>query len=180
LFVKIGRFFLEGIFNFTGKYKLMLPHIRQIEPIKIIGLRQSMNFANNTTHELWKSFMPRLKDVRDKVPANRISLQHYPEGFFREFNPNAVFEKWAGVEITGFTNVPEGMETYTIPAGLYAVFHYKGNSNNAPAVFRYILADWLPQSGYTLDIRPHFEILGDKYKNGADDSEEDIYIPVKS
>jgi hypothetical protein len=30
-----------------------------------------------------------------------------------------------------------------------------------------------------LDNRPHFEILGEKYKNADPDSEEDVYIPVK-
>ena len=157
----------------------MLPEIRHIEPIKIIGLRQNMSYANNITHELWRSFMPRLKEIPDKIPVNRISMQHYPEGFFREFNPNAVFEKWAGVEVTDFSYIPDGMETYIIPAGLYAVFHYKGNPSKAPEVFRYILAEWLPQSGYSLNLRPHFELLGDNDKNGADDSEEDIYIPIK-
>ncbi|MFP9100518.1 GyrI-like domain-containing protein [Flavobacterium sp. RHBU_24] len=156
----------------------MLPEIRHIEPIQIIGLRQNISYANNTTHELWKSFMPRLKEVPNKIAHHRISLQNYPEGFFRDFNPYAFFEKWAGVEVTCFDAIPDGMETFTIPAGKYAVFHYKGNANNAPEVFRYILAEWLPQSGYTLDDRPHFEILGEKYKNGEDDSEEDIYIPI--
>lgn len=158
----------------------MLPEIRLIEPVKIIGLRRNMSFAQNTTHALWKNFMSRLTEVPNKIAHNRISMQNYPEGFFSDFNSNAVFEKWAGVEVAVFDSIPEGMETYTIPAGLYAVFHYKGNANNAPDVFRYILAEWLPQSGYTLDVRPHFEILGEKYRNGADDSEEDIYIPVKS
>jgi AraC family transcriptional regulator len=30
-----------------------------------------------------------------------------------------------------------------------------------------------------LDNRPHFEILGEKYKQGSPDSEEEIWIPVK-
>jgi len=30
-----------------------------------------------------------------------------------------------------------------------------------------------------LDNRPHFEVLGEKYKNGDPESEEEIWIPVK-
>jgi len=37
----------------------------------------------------------------------------------------------------------------------------------------------LPNSDYELDNRPHFEILGKKYKNNSADSEEEIWIPVK-
>jgi AraC family transcriptional regulator len=34
-------------------------------------------------------------------------------------------------------------------------------------------------SAYDLDNRPHFEILGEKYKNESPDSEEELWIPVK-
>jgi AraC family transcriptional regulator len=37
----------------------------------------------------------------------------------------------------------------------------------------------LPKSEYELDYRPHFEILGEKYKNNDQLSEEDIFIPIK-
>jgi AraC family transcriptional regulator len=45
--------------------------------------------------------------------------------------------------------------------------------------FTYIFTRWLPASGYQLDNRPHFEILGDKYKNNDPESEEEIWIPVR-
>ena len=32
---------------------------------------------------------------------------------------------------------------------------------------------------YILDNRPHFEVLGGKYKNNDSNSEEEIWIPVK-
>lgn len=47
------------------------------------------------------------------------------------------------------------------------------------SIFQYIFGTWLPASGYYLDNRPHFEILGHKYKNNDPDSEEEIWIPVK-
>jgi AraC family transcriptional regulator len=71
------------------------------------------------------------------------------------------------------------MEAFTLTGGLYAVFLYKGVSAAAAEAFQYILGNWLPNSEYTLDIRPHFEILGEKYKNNDPDSEEEIWIPVK-
>jgi AraC family transcriptional regulator len=43
----------------------------------------------------------------------------------------------------------------------------------------YIFNTWLPKSGYQLDRRPHFEILGEKYKNNNPDSEEEIWIPIQ-
>jgi AraC family transcriptional regulator len=38
---------------------------------------------------------------------------------------------------------------------------------------------WLPDSEYRLDVRPHFEVLGEKYKNDDPESEEEIWIPIK-
>jgi AraC family transcriptional regulator len=38
---------------------------------------------------------------------------------------------------------------------------------------------WLPSSDYVLDNRPHFEILGEKYKINDPESEEKIWIPVR-
>ena len=66
-----------------------------------------------------------------------------------------------------------------LPEGNYAVFNYKGLSTDT-AVFHYIFFEWLPNSDWVLDDRPHFEVLGSKYKNDSVDSEEEIWIPVKA
>lgn len=144
----------------------------------LVGKRLTMSLVNNTTHELWKSFMPLHKTITNTVSMYKYSVQLYPDAYFSVFNPAAEFEKWAGVEVSSFNDVPEGLETLTIPGGLYAIFYYKGNPANGAKVFEEIFTMWLPKSGHALDNRPHFEVLGDKYQNGSDDSEEEIWIPV--
>jgi AraC family transcriptional regulator len=37
----------------------------------------------------------------------------------------------------------------------------------------------LPDSQYLLDKRPHFEILGKKYKHNHPNSQEEVWIPIK-
>jgi AraC family transcriptional regulator len=103
-------------------------------------------------------------------------LQIYERGF--KYSPDTEFEKWALSEVTDFDNVPNYMETFTLEGGLYAVFNYKGNSNDT-SVFQYIFTNWLPNSAFLLDNRPHFEVLGEKYKNNDPNSEEEIWIPIK-
>ena len=71
------------------------------------------------------------------------------------------------------------METYSLAGGLYAVFDYKGSSTD-PSIFQHIFGTWLPNSEYMLDDRPHFEVLGDKFKNNDPNSEEEIWIPIKT
>jgi AraC family transcriptional regulator len=157
----------------------MQPRIETLIPKRLIGKKLIMTFADNKTVELWKSFMPGRKEITNNLTNDLISMQVYDSKFdFNNFILNAEFEKWAAVEVRNFDTVPSEMETYTLTGGLYAVFHYKG-SNRDTRIFRYIFGTWLPNSGYSVDNRPHFEILGEKYRNDDPDSEEEIWIPVK-
>jgi AraC family transcriptional regulator len=153
--------------------------IEFLERQQLIGQRMRMSYAHNKTGELWKDFMPRRKEISNKIGGELYSIQVYPPGFFENFSPSKDFEKWAAVKVSNIDQIPPQMERFTLNEGLYAVFYYKGSSANGPEVFRFILEDWLPNSAYILDQRPHFEKLGDKYKNDSDDSEEEIWIPVK-
>jgi AraC family transcriptional regulator len=158
----------------------MTPRIETLLQKKLIGTRMRMTFANNKTLQLWQSFMPRRKEIKNNLTVDLFSMQVYDSSYrFNDFNPNAEFEKWAAIEVTDFDTVPDEMETYILTGGLYAVFHYKG-LNTDTKIFQYIFGTWLPNSkDYLLDNRPHFEILGEKYKNGDPDSEEEIWIPIK-
>lgn len=147
---------------------------------KLVGKRLSMSLLENRTIELWRSFMPRRKEILNCINSHLFSMQVYENAFyFQNFNPQNAFEKWAAMEVSDFDNIPEGMESYILPSGLYAVFHYKGTTDRAAEVFQYIFETWLPNSEYELANRPHFELLGEKYKNNDPSSEEEIWIPIK-
>lgn len=138
-----------------------------------------MSFADNKTGLLWRGFMPRRKEISNTGP-DLFSIQVYDRVFDgSRFDPHLEFEKWAAVEVPADTAVPEEMETFVLPGGLYAVFLYKGASSAFAPTFQYIFHTWLPASGYVIDHRPHFEVLGAGYKNDHPDSEEEIWIPVK-
>ncbi|EAZ95944.1 hypothetical protein FBBAL38_00955 [Flavobacteria bacterium BAL38] len=111
------------------------------------------------------------------VGTDLYNIQINPDNF--DFNPNTPFVKWAAIAVSSFDFIPADMEILEISEGLYAVFNYKGNQSNAAAFFNLIYTEWLPKSDFELDNRPHFEILGTKYKNNAPDSEEEIWIPIK-
>lgn len=84
----------------------------------------------------------------------------------------------AAVEVHNFNVTPYGMEAYVLSGGLYAVFMHKGSSTDSNT-FLFIFGTWLPNSTYELDDRPHFELLGEKYRNNDPSSEEEICIPIK-
>jgi len=146
---------------------------------KLIVLTQRMSISDNKTVLLWNSFMRRKAEISDTISSDLFSIQVYESDYFDEFNPNKEFLKIAGVEVDSFENIPDGMEAYLLTGGKYAVFDYRGNPNNGGEAFQYIFQEWLPKSGFSLDNRPHFEILGAKYKNNSDESEEEIWVPIK-
>lgn len=156
------------------------PKIISLETTTVVGMKQIMTFAQNTTPLLWRSFMPRRHEIDHKADNNLYSIEIFNNtSFFEQFNPTTAFEKWAAVKVTEVERVPDGMETITIPAGLYAVFQYKGKGSEAMPFFQAIYKDWLPNSGHILDNRPHFALMGEKYKNEHLDSEEEIWVPIK-
>lgn len=156
--------------------------IETLSEKKLVGKSQKMTYATNfKTVDLWRSFMQRRKEITNSVSTDLYSMQVYNSDFdFQKFNPNAEFEKWATTEVADFDNVPEGMNTFILRGGLYAVFIHKGDASKAAQTFQYIFGTWLPNSAYVLDDRPHFEILGEKYKRDSPDSEEEVWIPIKT
>lgn len=156
----------------------MNPKINIITEKKLVGKKVKMNLINNQTGVLWGSFAPKIKNIKNRISTDKISMQVYDKEYFREFNPTNDFEKWAAVEVESFDDVEKELETFVLQGGKYAVFEYKGSSNDN-SIFQYIFTKWLPNSAYELDNRPHFEILGEKYKNNDPNSEEEIWIPIR-
>ncbi len=156
----------------------MEPRIETLKEKRLVGKRLTMSLSDNRTGELWKSFMPRRSEITSRLTADFISMAVYAPTYFADFKPTTEFERWAAVEVANFDSVPNGMETFTLTAGLYAVFDYKGSSTDG-SIFHHIFGVWLPNSDYLLDNRPHFEVLGEKYRNADPDSEEEIWIPIR-
>jgi len=169
---------MASLFSLNRVYMHQLkPKIISIKPKKLIGISKEMSLNEDKTFELWKSFMPIRNKVENRVSSDLISLQVY-DSTPSVVNMEAIFTKWAVVEVDSFDALPNDMKTLEIDGGLYAIFHYKG-LNTDKKIFIDIYLDWLPESIYALDNRPHFQVLGPKYKNNDPNSEEDIYIPIK-
>ncbi len=156
----------------------MTPGIELLPPKKIVGKHIITSLISNRTGELWRSFMPHLKEINHIVNNGLYSIEIYDPLYFQDFSPEKEFDKWAGVEVSDFSTVPSGMEMMTLPGGQYAVFLYRGAANAGAEMFQYIFSSWLPASDYVLDHRPHFELMDVKYKNDDPNSEEEFWIPI--
>ena len=157
----------------------MQPTIKTIQAKKAIGFSTKTTIANDQTVKIWQQLIPRLKEVKNAVSADLFSLQVYNGETFEEFIPTSEFTKYALVEVKNYDFVPEGFETFEIPAGDYAVFIHKGTSADFYKTSQYIYAEWLPKSKFKLDEKPHFAVMGDKYLGHENpESEEEVWVPV--
>jgi AraC family transcriptional regulator len=144
----------------------------------LVGMSLDMSRMEDRTPELWSAFMPRLSEVNGRLTEDYISMQVFPNGPEQLSDPAASFTKWAVVEVGGFESVPEGMVTYTMPSGAYAVFEHHGPASDL-STFMYIFNEWLPcSSEYQLDDREHFEVLPRDYDASDPNAREEIWIPV--
>ena len=157
----------------------MHPKIVEFKEKIVVGNSLDMSLANNKTRELWQSFMPNKRHIKNTIGTDLYSIQVYDENLdFRNFTPQTIFKKHAKIEVSKVEDLPDHMNVLVIPSGLYAVFTHVGTVAEFANTFRYIMSDWLPKSDYKLDIRPHFEVLGSKYIANSDTSEEEVYVPI--
>ncbi|WP_458626629.1 GyrI-like domain-containing protein [Winogradskyella sp. PC D3.3] len=152
----------------------MAPQILTIKTKTVVGMKSSMSHgAFGNIVALWKRFMPKQSAISNRLTSEFIALQIYDD-----FNAmETPFVIWACVEVSSYNAIPDGMTSFTILKGDYAVFQHKGM--DASKTYRQIMTEWLPNSGYEIDERPHFQVMGEMYKNGSPDSEEDFYVPIR-
>lgn len=154
--------------------------INQSPEILIVGMKANMSFEtiSEDTGKLSRQFMPRLKEINNRVDDNTLSLQNYDNFDYNNLSPIMTFEKWVGVEVANLDDIPIGMETLTISSGNYLVIDFKGSMQEFVKNWHYIHSQWLPNSEFKLDNRPHFEKLSSKYSPMNVINDEEIWIPV--
>ena len=77
----------------------MEPEIRISAEKKLVGKHLTLTLANDRTYELWSSFMPRRKEIRNSLTTDLISMQVYDKSTsFAGFTQDTPFEKWDVVE----------------------------------------------------------------------------------
>jgi len=71
----------------------MQPRIEILNEKKLIGKRIKMSYSNNKTAELWRSFMPQKKEIKNTASSDLFSIEVYEPQFFKNFSPERAFDK---------------------------------------------------------------------------------------
>ena len=142
-----------------------------IPGFKAVGITYFGSNTNGEIPNLWQVFNNRYKDIKQKSK----SMLCY--GICDdEMDSEGRFHYTACAEVDSFEDVPEGMETKTVPPGKYLVYTYTGDIKNIGNFYNDLFTKYLPDSGYEIDSRAQLELYDSRF---MDNGEFDIYIPVK-
>ncbi|MBN2126205.1 MAG: GyrI-like domain-containing protein [Deltaproteobacteria bacterium] len=159
--------------------------IKSIDEMKITALVLHNTFVGNRQAEEIPPFFHKVmaEETLEGVP-NRVNSNQICAIDKKENSPE--FDYYMGVEVSDYTDIPDGMEALTIPAGDYAVasFVKRGNADVLQA-FGYITEKWIPENRYKQDYNVPVFIYYDErfipvYKEKGYDGNPvaEIYIPV--
>ncbi|MDX8342349.1 GyrI-like domain-containing protein [Rossellomorea sp. YZS02] len=158
----------------------MKSEIVKIQSKKLLGKSKVMSLSEDSTKELWQSFMPHRKAISHRVDEMLYNMKIFEPGFdVKQLSPVTPFRKWAAVEVESFESRLEGMEIHTLKGGLYAKFLHHGPASTFHKTLEYIHTEWMPESEYQLDDREHFERFDEHYNPADPSSVEEVWIPIR-
>jgi AraC family transcriptional regulator len=151
----------------------MLIRFETLQAQQLSGLLvENPVFSNEETSQLWRGFRSRLKELSWQEGDDLFSVQ-----VFSENQQGQIEQRWAAARHEG--KVPDGMQSLKLPAGLYAVFLYRGSRNGFEEFILDKFLNVIPSYSLQIDDRPHFQRMGPAFNPFSDESEEEVWIPVK-
>lgn len=154
----------------------MEPKIIEKDKFMVIGLKYYGSNQNNEIPKLWGKFNSRIKEIENVVNRNvGMGVCEFVENFTDE----SKFTYFACQEVNSFKNIPKGMEGLTVEKNKYVVFTHKGPVERLGDTYEYIYGTWLPKSGYEPAKSHDFEYYDERFNPDDEESELDIYIPIK-
>jgi len=179
LFLKKVKFDTEYLQHINKNISLT-PEIYTQEKLQLVGLKtefysidsEKNNFADKLPL-LWSDFIPRIKDINDRVPNVAYGIIQQTK------QKTDLLEYYAVVEVTQTNTLPTGMVCLEIPKSKYAKFAHKGNVANINNTVNYIYSSWLLQSNKWHTYAPDMEIYGSEYIPDSDESVIHYAIPIE-
>lgn len=161
----------------------MEPKFITRDAFKIVGLEVISKNENGEFGRLWEEFIGRAGEVKNARQGICYGLcscgpECEPEKGICKCGETG-FSYMAGIEVSEAENIPAGMVAKTVPASKYAVFTHVGSLDKLKDTYDYILQTWLKESGYELTGSSCFELYDERFNPSSDDSEIDLYMPVK-
>lgn len=162
-----------------GKGVTMQPKFVEIQAQKAVGLGGVFAPGDSVAiGALWDRFIPRMKEIAN--PSNSVAygicMPGHPD------IPVAGADKFvyvAALPVSEYGTKAADLVNCEISAGRYAVFTHKGPISQICHTVNYIWGTWLPTASVERREAPDFELYDQRFQPASEDSEFDIYIPIK-
>lgn len=130
---------------------------------------------NSEIPKLWTEFYKRIGEIKARKNLNSALgvCEHVSN-----LSNSSKFRYIVCVEINSLDSIPENMVSHIVPTNQYAVFTHKGPATELSKTYRYIYGIWFPKSDYKPITSDDFELYDQRF-NDDNDSEMEIYIPIK-
>ena len=149
------------------------------EEIKLVGITERIVMPSNAIHHLWENFNKRSGEV-DKVVTRSTCY-----GLADNMTEPNTFDETVAYEVSEFANIPEGMITKIIPKQKYLVFTHvgaivgKNGEQFLSKTYENIYGKIIPTLEFEIDSTFNFELYDDRFSHALENSEFDIYVPIK-
>lgn len=161
---------------------MLTPQIVELDAMTVVGIPSLINSKCNIIGKLWMRFLPRGQEVQ------HVSMEKVAFGVSFGMDmlssegerPEYEFMHLVGHPVNSIEGIPEGMSYKNVPAHKYAKFTHKGPLSKLDTTYNDIFMQWLPASSEEYDPSGcDLEWYDERFKHEEDDSEFDIYVPVK-
>jgi hypothetical protein len=160
-------------------FKLFLrgPSFVDKEEFQVVGVDDIGNRETRNPATIWPKFQKLITKVPHKDQSHALAISIVTKELADKGENRFIVCN----EVSQVENVPEGMISETFPAQKYAVFTLIGRMNNLGESYRYIYGEWLPNNpNYErVPFGPEFEYYDQRFSLNSDDSELDLYIPIR-
>ncbi|MEM7721039.1 MAG: AraC family transcriptional regulator [Pseudomonadota bacterium] len=93
--------------------------------------------------------------------------------------PEDELRSFAGAVVSDEAPIDDPLEEMHLPAGRYAVMHFKGPYSGLEAAYKHLYGVWLPQSGEETGDHPPIEVyLNGPQDTAPDDLLTDVCVPL--
>lgn len=162
----------------TPRTDLPPPRLDHGRPLLIAGVLQhyDRDDAGAGIPSQWRRLVPHLGHIPNQVGGE---FEHVTYGVCANSDDHGNFDYLAGVEVTDFSDLPEGFATLRIPAQDYAVFRHREHISAIRTTMRAIWTAWLPASTYEAADAPLFERYGPEFDPRTGEGGLEIWLPVE-
>jgi AraC family transcriptional regulator len=159
--------------NTAPNQKLDAPRIEAREAMLIAGLSEHYQCAAGAggIPAQWQRFVDFLGSIPDQKGEDTFGVVYNTDD-------EGSMDYLCGVEVEGFSRLPQGLSSLRLAARRYAIFFHPDHVASIRASWNYIWNEWLPQSRFELADAPILEHYDRRFNPRTGAGGVELWVPL--